>query len=228
MDDDDDYESVPDIPSNVTVPSQPTNVLNDAFSIILCGLAFFAVVALNVGAGFMNYWLISSITSMLGTNHRNDEAQFLTAINGVICALVIFFTAIIGFEDRGFIGGLWHAFVVEAIILAFLLVVELVVIGLYCCANADWSKKKTAEEVIETEGSARPMVPRSNNNSTASKSPMVPRDEARIIKGLASDRSSIDKCMGVRQVRPRHCQKYIDLHCDNESQTSNIRTEQKI
>jgi len=172
----DDFDLAPDVPSNITIPFQPTSVLDDAFNIILCGLAFFAIVALNIGAGFINYWLISLFTSILGTNNRDDEAQILTAVNGVICAAVIFFTAIIGFENRGFMGSLWHALVVEAIILAFLLVVELVVMGLYCCANADWSKKRSAAEVIEMEGSARPMVPRDNNVSASSKSHMVPRD----------------------------------------------------
>jgi len=180
MDDNDDFDLVPNAPSNITIPFQPTNVLNDAISIILCGLPFFAIVALNIGAGFLNYWLIGFVSSLLGINNRNDEAQTLTAVNGNICGAVVFFTSLVGFDSRGFIGSLWHALVVEAIILAFLLMVELVVMGLYCCANADWSKKRSAAEVIEMEGSARPMVPRDNNVSASSKSHMVPRDGANV------------------------------------------------
>ena len=159
MDDSDDYESIPNAPSNITIPFQPTNVLDDAFSIISGGLAFTAIIAVNIGAGFVKFRLLSSVMSILGpkqqkilqnswfvsfyrealgTNYRDDVAPALTIVNSVVCVGVLYFTAMFGFGDRGFVGSLWHAFVAEAIILAFLLVVELVVIGLYCCASMDW------------------------------------------------------------------------------------------
>jgi len=132
MDDNDDFDLVPNAPSNITNPFQPTNVLNDAISIILCGLAFFAIVALNIGAGFLNYWLIGFVSSLLGINHRNDEAQTLTAVNGIICGAVVFFTSL------------------GCIMYGVLLLVELAVFGIVgLCSSCAEAKRKKRQDGVE-------------------------------------------------------------------------------
>jgi hypothetical protein len=162
MDDNGDYDFVPNVISNVTIPFENNHVFTDAVGIILAGVTAVAIIAIFAAALFVNHWLVLTITLIRGGTYKRDkEAGELAGIsaggNALICAIVIFFSAVFGFEDRGFTGSLWHALVVGLLILAFLLVIELVLIGLYWCANIDWSAKmkpakKPATEAVEMEG----------------------------------------------------------------------------
>jgi len=160
MADNDDYDFVPDVPSDITVSSQPTSVFSDAAGIILSGLAIIAIVVLYLIALFLNFHLIIWVSFLLDTNKEESDDQvlagILTAVNGVICAFIIFFAGLLGIDDRGFVGAFWHALVVGLLVLAFMLVIELGLIGLSHCANMKWSTKKSAEKLasgdVEMEG----------------------------------------------------------------------------
>jgi len=137
--------------NNTTIPLGHANIFHDAFYIISNGLVLVAFIALlfalYAAVLWVHYSLVDHINGRLGTNGWGLlTAKSLTYISGHICGYLILATGIIiwasGEGSVSFVKSFLHALGVGLIILAFLLVVELAVIGMCYCAKADRAAKK--------------------------------------------------------------------------------------